>query len=344
MVKKFRVIRANDVQYLINTRKGEKKFGEKVAFMEGDSIQEFLTKSSCDFVLYGINEDVGVRANFGRSGAKSAFEEALTSLLNVQHNRLCKGGWLAVLGAFDFEKEMQEAQGLDASKPEDLKWLRELVVEIDKRITHLNALIVSAGKIPIIVGGGHNNAYGNLKGLSLGLNHTVNAINFDAHTDFRALEGRHSGNGFSYAFDERFLDKYFIFGLHENYTSKAIFSKLEELSDKVRYVSYEEMEVRGDKEFRVELKTAKEFIKTAPYGVEMDLDAIINVPSSAATSSGFSAQQARQFLHVMGSHTQAKYLHICEGAPHLDHSTPRLLGKLIAYMITDFIKAKKPYL
>jgi formiminoglutamase len=39
----------------------------------------------------------------------------------------------------------------------------------------------------------------------------VNAINFDAHSDFRILEGRHSGNGFSYAYEEGFLKKYFIF-------------------------------------------------------------------------------------------------------------------------------------
>jgi arginase family enzyme len=32
----------------------------------------------------------------------------------------------------------------------------------------------------------------------------VNAINFDAHSDFRILEGRHSGNGFSYAYEEGF--------------------------------------------------------------------------------------------------------------------------------------------
>jgi formiminoglutamase len=39
----------------------------------------------------------------------------------------------------------------------------------------------------------------------------VNAINFDAHSDFRILEGRHSGNGFSYAYEEGFLKKIFFF-------------------------------------------------------------------------------------------------------------------------------------
>ena len=89
-------------------------------------------------------------------------------------------------------------------------------------MTNLIFKIVSAGKTPIVIGGGHNNAYGNIKGTSLALNKPINVINFDAHTDFRALEGRHSGNGFSYAFQEGFLNNYFIFGIHENYSSKAV--------------------------------------------------------------------------------------------------------------------------
>lgn len=60
--------------------------------------------------------------------------------------------------------------------------------------------IVSAGVVPIVIGGGHNNSYGMLRGSSKGLNSQVNAINIDPHADFRELEGRHSGNGFSYAF------------------------------------------------------------------------------------------------------------------------------------------------
>jgi formiminoglutamase len=48
----------------------------------------------------------------------------------------------------------------------------------------------------------------------------VNAINFDAHSTF-ILEGRHSGNGFSYAYEEGFLKNILFFGLHENYTSKV---------------------------------------------------------------------------------------------------------------------------
>ena len=81
----------------------------------------------------------------------------------------------------------------------------------------------------LIIGGGHNNAYGNIKGLALAKGIPVNAINFDAHTDFRAEEGRHSGNGFSYAYAEGFLKNYFIFSLQRNYTSDILFKTLKKL-------------------------------------------------------------------------------------------------------------------
>jgi formiminoglutamase len=41
--------------------------------------------------------------------------------------------------------------------------------------------IIKLGKIPIIIGGGHNNAYGNIKGSALAKG-KLNAINFDAHS------------------------------------------------------------------------------------------------------------------------------------------------------------------
>jgi formiminoglutamase len=59
------------------------------------------------------------------------------------------------------------------------------------------------------------------------------------------------------------------------------------------------------------------------------------------TPTGFSAEKARQFVHFFGCQKNAAYLHICEGAPDLDNETnSHLTGKLIAYLVTDFIKAK----
>lgn len=58
------------------------------------------------------------------------------------------------------------------------------------------------------------------------------------------------------------------------------------------------------------------------------------------TISGFSVEQLRQFVTYFANHSHACYLHICEGAPDLDEGkNNNLIGKLIGYLVTDFIKA-----
>lgn len=336
------LLNQNELAKITNHRSGEVKYGEKIITVPKDTnIVDFISNSEAKFVLFGITEDIGVRANLGRLGTASAYESTLKSLVNIQHNKFCKGNNLLILGHLNITSEIEAAKKLDARNKEERKELFLLVEKIDKEVSHVVHQIINAGKIPIIIGGGHNNAYGNIKGLALAKGKPVNVINFDAHTDFRILEGRHSGNGFSYAFEDGFLKKYFIFGLHENFVSKSVFNTLKELNSRVKYVTYEEIEVKREKNFEDELKNALGFIKNEPFGIELDLDAIPNIPSSAMTLSGFSVDKARHYIYYCGKHQNASYLHICEGAPDLDDSkNNHLTGKLIATMVTDFIKSK----
>lgn len=332
----------NDLTKITNHRSGEIKFGERIQTVpkEMDTL-EFLQTSDAEFVLLGIPEDIGVRANLGRPGTASAWENTLKSIVNLQNNRFCKGSQLLILGRIDVSEEMEEVRQLDVNTKEDRKHFFKMVEKIDKEVSHIVCQIIKAGKTPIVIGGGHNNAYGNIKGLALAKGRAVNAINFDAHTDFRALEGRHSGNGFSYAFEEGFLKKYFIFGLHESYTPKSVLDAIKKVAEKVRYNTYEQIAVRQEKIFEDEMEGAKKHIASDPYGIEIDLDSLPGIASSAMTLSGFSVTELRQFIHYFGQNTNASYLHICEGAPDLDQDkNNHLIGKLIAYLITDFMKAK----
>lgn len=332
-----------DLARVTNHRSGEIKFGEKMITIpkEVDSF-EFIKNHEAAFVLLGIPEDVGVRANFGRPGAASAWESAIKSIANIQHNRFCKGSQLIILGTVDVQELMEQAKLLNFNVTAERNQLSQLVEHIDKEVVHILSNIIRCGKIPIVIGGGHNNAYGNIKGTALGLGKPINAVNFDAHSDFRILEGRHSGNGFSYAYEEGFLKKYFIFGLHENYTSKNVLDLLKKMEDRVKFNTYDEIKVRGQKNFLQELHFAFDFVKTDPYGIEIDLDSLPNIASSAMTLSGFSVEEVRQFIHHFGKHKNARYLHICEGAPELgDEKNNHLIGKLIGYLVTDFLKAKK---
>lgn len=340
-MEKLILFTINDLAKVTNHRSGEIKFGEKMQTIpKGIDPVSFLKTSEAKYVLFGIPEDIGVRANYGRPGTASAWESAIGSIANIQHNRFCKGSQILVLGRLNVCEEMKEVEHLDFNNIDDRLKLSQLVEKIDKDVSHIIFNIIKAGKTPIVIGGGHNNSYGNIKGTALAKGKAINAINFDAHSDFRILEGRHSGNGFSYAFEEGFLKKYFVFGLHENYTSKSVLDIIKKIEDRVRYNTYDSINIRKEKNFTQELIQALEFIKNDSYGIEIDLDAIPNIASSAMTLSGFSTEELRQFVSYFGKNKNAAYLHICEGAPDLGEAkNNHLIGKLIGYLVTDFIKS-----
>ena len=331
---------ASDLAKITNHRSGEIKFGEKmVTIPKGTDLNSFIKTTEAKYVLLGIPEDIGIRANYGRPGAASAWESAIKSIANIQHNRFCKGSQILILGQIDVQEQMNEVENLDFNDVDDRSKLSQLVKKIDKEVSYIVCKIIQAGKIPIIIGGGHNNSYGNIKGTALAKGKAINAVNFDAHSDFRILEGRHSGNGFSYAFEEGFLKKYFVFGLHENYTSKSVLDIIKKLEDRVRYNTYDSINIRKEKDFRQEMAVALDFIKNDPFGIEIDLDAIPNIASSAMTLSGFSIEELRSFISFFAKQKNASYIHICEGAPDLDQEkNNHLIGKLIGYLVTDFIK------
>jgi formiminoglutamase len=331
----------NDLAKITKHRNGEIKFGEKMLTVpKGIDSTQFLKTSEAKYVLFGIPEDIGVRANFGRPGTASAWDCAIASIANIQHNRYCKGNQILVLGKLNVTVEMKEVEHLDFLDIDDRSKLNQLVEKIDKEVSHIVFTIVKSGKIPIIIGGGHNNAYGNIKGTALAKGKPVNAVNFDAESDFRILEGRHSGNAFSYAYEEGFLKKYFIFGLHENYISKNVLDNLKKMDNRVQFNTYDSIRIRNEKNFNSELYLASQFIQNDLYGVEVDLDAIPNIASSSMTFSGFSVEELRRFVTFFAKNKNASYLHICEGAPDLTYDkNNHLIGILISYLVTDFMKS-----
>lgn len=330
----------SEIDRLIAHRKGEVKFGQRIRLLnEEQDLEEQFRETKAKYVLFGVPEDIGVMGNLGRKGTRYAWDAALKQLLNTQNHKGNKAKRVLLLGYLDFRKEMEELGSLDPSKDTFTAKARELTAKIDTEVTDLVRKVVQAGKKPIVVGGGHNNCYGILKGCALAVGKPLNCINVDAHTDFRNLEGRHSGNGFSYAFREGFLKRYFIFGLHENYTSKSVFKKMDELKDQVRYTTFEELLLPAENGFDYQTEQAFGFIKQDKYGIEIDCDAIQHVPSSAMSPSGFSTTQVRRLIHHWKNHKNVQYLHICEAAPDPENDSQcRAIGKLISYFITDFIR------
>ena len=142
------------------------------------------------FIIVGIEEDFGVRANHGRGGADRAFQSFLNYFLNMQVNRFFPVESVAILGAVVATASVED---------DNIEDLRQATAANDHTVSAVVRRITELGAIPIVIGGGHNNAYGCLKGSSEAKERSINCLNIDAHTDLRSTEGRHSGNGFTYA-------------------------------------------------------------------------------------------------------------------------------------------------
>ncbi|WP_115461861.1 formimidoylglutamase [Winogradskyella aurantiaca] len=322
-----------DLKSLLKTRKGETKFGEQIKLLPNlTNIYEDLKDLDVRYVIFGIEEDIGVRANLGNPGTYKCWKAVKKILINIQSNTYTHAKKVLILGSLNYKSADDDIN----QSVSNIKNLRSNVEKIDADVTYLVSQIIKAGKIPIAVGGGHNNSYGMIKGSAFGLNQPIAVINIDAHSDFRPEEGRHSGNGFSYALAEGFLKKYFIMGLHENFTSRSILSTMKKMKA-VDFVSYEAMEVRSEIGMKTAIESCIKHVDGLKVGLEIDCDAIINVPSSAATPAGFTVKQVRRMLHSFGQTRDLTYLHICEAIP--SKKSKDKIGKLISYLITDFIRA-----
>jgi formiminoglutamase len=346
-MKHFKFYNKKDILSLTHTRKFETKLGERVKSLKaGGEWPEVLQQSTAKYVLLGIPEDIGVKANYGIGGASTAWLPFISSFLNTQSNDYLTGEDILLLGHFDFGDMQYVIENNAGSKEELITAYRHAVNTIDDEVENMIRAIAQAKKIPIIIGGGHNNAYPIIKGIAKGLYKAgliplaqINCINLDAHTDYRTSEGRHSGNGFRYAEEDGYLCKYYIIGVHENYISQNLLMDIHN-NPFIDYITYEEIFIHERKNFIQAVAHATGFTEDTYTGIELDLDSVENILSSATTPSGLTTLQARQYVTFAAQDTKPAYLHICEGAAQLaDGKKSDTTGKLISYLVSDFIKA-----
>jgi formiminoglutamase len=151
----------------------------------------------------------------------------------------------------------------------------------------------------------------------------------------RSLEGRHSGNSFSYAIHNGYLKQYHVIGLHQSYNSQYI---LDELRAKNCIYSFFDEYVQGNS-FTEDLEGFFKSVNTDYYGVDLDMDAIEYMPSSAITPTGISIHQARKYVCQMAQSKNVLYLHLPEASP--TDKSKYLIGKTLAYLVSDFIKTNQ---
>lgn len=342
MTNFFSAITKDEIESATSVRSGETKVGEVLMSTSCEPVEnpsERLQKSYASGVRYGIilvPEDIGPRGNLGRPGAASAPDAFLANFCNMQFNRFYDYSKVMVAGRVELKDLQNESQGASTEK------LRELCETVDERVQTAVELVVNAGLKPIVLGGGNNNSLPTIRGVSIAaqIKDGINCINCDPHADYRNIEGRHSGNPFSYAQKEGLLNKYCVFALHESYNSEDMMERLNR--DGFIYFSYEECFVRKDQTYEEQLEDAAKYFQedSKPLGVELDLDSIKSMPSSALTPVGITEEEAVQFIHSMTSQFQTHYLHLSEGAPNCTTDDGiRKVGKFMALAVNTFLKA-----
>lgn len=347
-MRHLKVYTKQDILSLTKLRRFETKVGEQVQVVHDHSaLEDLISKSAAAYVLFGIPEDLGAKGNFGLGGADTLWIPFLQSFLNMQSNDFFDGSDVLLLGHFDFGDIQYLIDTTARSEEEKTEAYRHAVNTVDDEVEHLVKLITAAKKIPIAIGGGHNNSYPLLKGAAKGWHKAgvtalaqLNCINLDAHADYRPMEGRHSGNAFRYAEEDGYLQKYCVVGLHENYLPQNVWIDIVN-NPFIDCITFEDIFVHEKRTFLQAVAHATGFTEDTLTGIDLDLDAIQNTLSSAMTPVGITPVHARQYISFAAADTKTAYLHICEGATRLsDGRTDATSGKLISYLVTDFIKAR----
>jgi formiminoglutamase len=274
------------------------------------------------FILLGIEESVGPIANNGFSGSENAWSAFLANFLNTQIHKNFSGKEIAVLGSIK-----------NVNLPESIDEARKQVEELDVFVLEILNQELSKDQIPIVIGGGHNNALPLMRWSAQA--NRINCINIDPHADCRNTEARHSGNSFSTALEEKIIKSYSVLGLHEAYNNQFILDFLEKHSC---FHTYYEDYLLGKSTLLVDfVERIEELIPTEKIAVEIDMDAIAFMPSSALSPSGFSVDQIRAVcLSLRTIQSKVAYLHFPEAAP----KTPieqKVVGKALSYFVRDFV-------
>lgn len=196
--------------------------------------------------LIGFACDEGVRRNGGRTGAKEG---------PLQIRKAC--GSLPV--HFDEDIVLVDLGDISCDNG-----------EMDQAQLALSAMIryvLNSGFRPLVIGGGHEVAYGHYKGIKdyLGPEEQIGMINFDAHFDMRRSNenGYHSGTGFLQIANDCQMDqqefRYLPIGIQQNSNTKQLFELAAALH--VDYIGAEQFMPLLQEEL---LQKIKQFIDTSP--------------------------------------------------------------------------------
>jgi formiminoglutamase len=283
-------------------RPDDPRLGEVTEFWQGDPVALAPGRA----VIIGFPQDEGVRRNGGRTGAAEAPNEIRR--------------WLYRLTACDCQAAVQ----LTDLPPLDLGNVR-IAGELEATqaaLAEVIAAVLRSGAIPIVLGGGHETAYGHFLGY-VAERRRVGLINIDAHLDLRPPEdGKgHSGSPFRQALEHPLHplpgERYICLGAQPHSVSRQHWLFAREHGCTVRWCS----EVRHT--LGQQFMDAYSRLATAGYGVYVTLDAdavqTADVPGvSAPNLTGLSGVEMAACARLAGGSVQVASLDLVEINPRFD--------------------------
>ncbi|MCH8500691.1 MAG: formimidoylglutamase [Aliidiomarina sp.] len=341
-----------EVANFLQKRRGETRIGETIRVLSSLAESELLeiqqayaeTESAVrPIAILGVPESIGPRANLGRGGAELGWQAFLQQFLNLQDSGRLPLEHLFLAGSVACSDLQMRSESLDPQQSEDLQHLRDLCAELDSRVASAVTTLIAAGFEVILIGGGHNNALPLLQSLAATQEEAVAAVNLDPHSDFRPLEGRHSGNGFSYAHEQGVLAHYHVVGLHEAKNSKTTLDQLQQAGfNYIRAQQVQQLSMR-----KVMPSVVRDVVEWGiPFGIELDVDVIMQAPASALNFTGIGFDDACTFVRELAALPQVRYLHLAEAAPSchpagLEAGT-RATGQILSELVLTYLLSRNP--
>jgi formiminoglutamase len=295
---------------------------EKVVFIDLNS-QEVPTAKGQSWAILGYACDEGVKRNEGRIGA-SLGPDAIRRQLAKLPNHLSASTLLMDMGNVD-------------CKDGDLKKSQSVLT---RTVTQL----LKHNTFPILLGGGHDIAFGHYNGIKKYLamvapEKTIGIINFDAHFDLRSNEtNTNSGTPFYQIAQDCTLEKskfrYMCLGIRRDANSQTLFETAKGLE-----VSYVEKNDFKQLHFHKIKDKIEQFIKEVDYVyTTIDLDGFSSAYApgvSASSPMGFAPDIVLECLNILFDSRKMISLDIAEMNPtyDIDHQTAKLAASLIHHVV-----------
>ncbi|RZI43646.1 formimidoylglutamase [Herbaspirillum sp. HC18] len=274
--------------------------------------------------LIGFACDAGVARNHGRTGARQgpAAMRAVLGNMPVRHCRLIADAGDVVCTADGDDDGLERAQGKLAAAVAD---------------------VLSQGKLPIAVGGGHEMAFGSFGGLARHLTNKektprIGIINLDAHFDLRMADRASSGTPFRQIAEDckarGWPFHYCVLGISEFGNTLALFERARALG--VRWMLDEEMHVAALDKVRATLADFMEQVDHVYFTVCLDvLPAAVAPGVSAPAPRGIPLEVVEPVIDMIAGSGKLRLADFAELNPDLDidQRTARVAARLLARVV-----------